>query len=156
MWQLRDSLVIALTDPRRRKAAVEVVQQHCLPMVQSLVIDRLVEVVKLGGTAHGDALASLVEFGPPALRVLMQDLERSCSTAVQFRLVEALSVFAGQPSFSGHVDLMMVLANMGPRAADRDLRNAIAKLLTNLRRSSTAVPKSIPTTNTAGSKHTSL
>jgi hypothetical protein len=127
-----------------------------LPMVQSLVIDRLVEVVKLRGTAHGDALASLVEFGPPALRVLMQDLERSCSTAVQFCLVEALSVFAGQPTFTGHVDLMMVLANMGPRVADQDLRNAIAKLLTDLRRRSTAVPRSIPTTNTAGSKHTSL
>jgi hypothetical protein len=132
--KLLHQLVAALTDPKHRQAAVQVVQQKCLPLVQSLVIGRLVEIVKRGGKAHGDALASLVEFGPPALRVLMQDLERSDSTAVQLRLVEALRVFAGRPSFSEHVDLTMVLASMLARVADPDLRTAIANLMTILRR----------------------
>jgi hypothetical protein len=136
MRQLLDGLVAALTDPRRRKAAVEVAQQQCLPMVQTQVINRLVEIVKLGCAAHGDAVDSLIQFGPPALRVLMRNINRGADTTVQLRLLEALSVFAAHPSFKGHVDHTLVLANMGLRVADPDPQNAFANLLTVLRRNS--------------------
>ena len=134
--ELLDSLLPAVTDPKRRNAGVQVVQEQCLPMIQSHVIDRLVEVVKRGGTDHDAALASLIQFGPPALRVLMRNLDRSATTAVQLRLVEALNGFAGNPSFKGRVDLTLALANMGLRVDVHDSENAFANLLATLRRSS--------------------
>jgi hypothetical protein len=137
--QLLGRLVVALTDSKRRQSAVQVVQQQCMPEVRSLVIDRLVGVVKRAGRANGDALASLVQFGTPTLRALTRELERSGHAEEQLRLIKALSVFAGHPSFTGHVDLTMDLACMLSRVADADVRNAIAKLLTDLRRSSGSV-----------------
>jgi hypothetical protein len=131
--QLVDRLVTALTEPKQRQAAVQVVQQQCMPEVRSLVIDRLVGVVKRGGRANGDALASLVQLGTPTLRALTRELERSGRTEEQLRLIKALSVFAGHPSFTGHVDLTMDLACMLPRVVDVDVRNAIANLLAALR-----------------------
>jgi hypothetical protein len=136
LQQLLGRLVVALTDSKRRQAAVQVVQRQCMPQVRSLVIDRLVGVVKRGGRANGDALASLVQFGTPTLRALTRELERSGHTKELLRLIKALSVFAGHPSFTGHVDLTMDLACLLPRVVDADVRNAIADLLATLRRNS--------------------
>jgi hypothetical protein len=120
-------------------------------VVQSRVIDELVEVVKREGAVNSDAVASLVDFGQPALKALIRDLERaliqdldhSRSTAVQLHLMEALRVFAGHPSFTGHAGLAIALEYMWPRAANPDIRGAIGRLLAAVRTGAGTQPGSV-------------
>ena len=79
-----EALAAALTDPDdgRRQTAVKQVREHCLPALQGLLIDRLVELVGCGGAAGVRAAASLAQFGAPAGSALVRALSGRRSEAV--------------------------------------------------------------------------
>ena len=87
-------LVNALTQPDEaaRQAAVRHVLAVCLPQVIRLLCERLVERLLQGGEATCRlALASLVEIGGPAARVVADRLTGTRASGVQVRLADTLA-----------------------------------------------------------------
>lgn len=129
-------LAAALTDadPDQRQLVAQHILSQCMPEIQSLIIGRLVEIVKDDGAAAGAALASLAPFRKRALVALNNELLESRSGAVQLRLVRALATVTQKLPIDECVDLMFDLVIAHQRAADDEVRTAITKLLAKLRR----------------------
>jgi hypothetical protein len=129
-----EALAAALTDPDdgRRQTAVKRVREHCLPALQGLLINRLVELVGGGGPAGVRAAASLGQFGPPAADALVRALSGSRSEAVQLRLLGGLAVLAQGLETPALCSLMTDLLIVRYRAAG-PVRLAIGQLLADLR-----------------------
>jgi hypothetical protein len=129
-----EALAAALTDPDdgRRQTAVKQVLEHCLPALQGLLIDRLVELVGGGGPAGVRATASLGQFGPPAAEALVRALSGSRSEAVQLRLLGGLAALTQGLETPALCGLMTDLLIVRHRAAG-PVRLAIGQLLADLR-----------------------
>jgi hypothetical protein len=129
-----EALAAALTDPDdgRRQTAVKHVREHCLPALQGLLIDRLVELVGCGEAAGGRAAASLGQFGPPAADALVRALSGSRSEAVQLRLLGGLTALAQGLETPALCNLMTDLLIVRHRAAG-PVRLATGQLLADLR-----------------------
>jgi hypothetical protein len=125
---------LADPDETMREARLRYVQSHCIPAVRSLIIDRLVELVKEGGSQAGPATASLAKLGPPALSAMTYALSRERTAPAQLRLLEAVGVASRSLTVSQGVDLMTNLMNATHGAADPAVRRAVAGLLAELRR----------------------
>ncbi len=129
-------LADALADPddTRREAGLRAVEATCLPAVRALVIDRLIELVKEGGSPAGPATASLAKLGPPALSAMTYALSRERTAPAQLRLLEAIGVASRSLTASEGIKLMTELGIATHGAADTAVRRAVAGLLAELRR----------------------
>jgi hypothetical protein len=129
-----EALAAALTAPDdgRRQTAVRHVQEHCLPALQGLLVDRLVEMVGHGEAAGGRAVASLRQFCPPATEALVRALSGSRSEAVQLRLLGGLAALAQGLGTPDLCNLMTDLLIVRHRAAG-PVRLAVGQLLADLR-----------------------
>jgi hypothetical protein len=130
-------LLDALCDPDElhRQANAAHVLRTCLPDVVALLCRGLVERL-LAGPAEGRpaARASLVQFGEAAVPALYCRLLHARGAGTQVALVEALAAIgAGLPA-RGRVDLMLDLAIVRGRAADRAVVLAIDRAVATLRR----------------------
>jgi hypothetical protein len=85
---------LAQPDEAARQAAVRHVRAVCLPQVIRLLCERLVERLFQGGETSRLALASLVEIGAPAARVVAGRLTGTRAAGVQVRLADALAAIA--------------------------------------------------------------
>jgi hypothetical protein len=121
-------------DEEQRTRVAKHILSQCILDVQSLIIGRLVEIVKDDGGVAGAALASLAPFGKRALVALNYELVESRSGVVQLRFVRALATVTQKLPIDECVDLMFDLLIAHRLAADGEVRASIEKLLARLRR----------------------
>jgi hypothetical protein len=91
-------LVEALAHPDEpyRRAAVEHVLRTCIPAVIGRLIGGLVDLLDGAGTTQHQALASLAQFGGPAVTALTHRFMRTRSVAMQRGIVESFGEGPGE------------------------------------------------------------
>jgi hypothetical protein len=134
--------VLADTDESRSRAVVEYISRAWLPAVASKLIDRLVGLLGQGGeAARRQAVASVAQFGHPAVPALTLRFRRSRRAAVQLDVVAALQRLAPGLSCNQRINLMAELAILGASAADEAVCLRLAETIAILRASSEPRPR---------------